>query len=129
MTYQEDLIAHLASYPLVTDRVGSRIFADLADGDTPTPYVVYSVISTDGTTLHDATRNLEFPRIQFSCYADTKPEAVKTATAIRRSCEGRTISGPSDLILVFDDQSGTREEATNLFVEQIDFLGATNTNN
>lgn len=128
MSYQADLVTHLGNDATITDIVSTRIFADVADGSAATPFIVYSVTGTGGETLHDGSREIEFPRVQISCFADTKVAAVNLCTAIRASIEGVILSGSSEVQFVFDDQHGTREPETNLFAEIIEFRGVCNTN-
>lgn len=128
MSYQSDIIRRLTNDTSITDLVGTRIYADLADGTDPAPFIVYSIPTTRGETPHDGIRDLEFPLVQFSCYAATKAEAVQIAGRIRRSVEGKTLGGFSNLSLIFDDQHGTRDAETNLFAEIIEFRGACNPN-
>lgn len=124
MSYQEDILGTLNADTAVTDLVGDRIVADVADGSVQSPYIVYSVVTTGGETAHDGTRDVEFPLVQFSCYANTKSVAIAIASKVRRAIEGKTLAGGANLSFIFDDQHGTRDAETNLFAEIIEFRGA-----
>ena len=128
MSYQSDIITAIANTAAVTALVGTRVYADVADGSAVAPFIVYSVVTTGGTTTHDGNRNIEFPLIQFSCYAAGKAAVIDLASKLRAGLEGVTLSGGSDVTLVFDDQHGTRDAETNLFSEIIEFRGACNRN-
>ena len=128
MSFQEDIFTALSYDSGVTSIVGDRIFADVADGTTAAPYLVYQVISTGGETTHNGTRDIEFPTVQFSAWANTKQQAVALASAVTDLLDGNTLPGSSRITFVWSDQSGTYESETNLFGETLDFRGACNRN-
>ena len=128
MSYQSDIIAALTTDSGVSGIIGDRVFADVADGSTVTPYLVYQVISTGGETTHDGNRNLDFPSVQFSAWADTKAAAIALASAVNAALDGQTIDGESNLSLTFSDQHGTHDSESNLYGEIIEFRGACNRN-
>ena len=127
MSYQSDLVTALLADATVSGIVGTKIFGDVADED-PAPYLVYSVPSSTGETRHDGLRGLEFPTIQISCWATSKPAAIALAAAVMAVCDGQTISGSANLSLVFSNQVGQYDPETKLYGEIIDFTGATNPN-
>jgi len=128
MSFQEDIFTALSYDSGVTSIVGDRIFADVADGTTAAPYLVYQVISTGGTTPQDGIRNLEFPTVQFSAWANTKAQAIAIASAVNELFDGKTQPGSSAIKLLFSDQSGVYESETNLFGETLEFRGVCNRN-
>lgn len=128
MSYQSDIYTRLTTDATLSGLVGSRVFADVGDSSTGTPYIVYQVISTDGETAHDGTRDIEFPLVQFSVWGASKTSVIQTASALNATLDGQTIPGDSDLTMVFTDQSGTYENASNLFGEILQFRGHCNRN-
>jgi hypothetical protein len=128
MSYQSDLTTALAAASTITAIVSTRIYADVADGSTAAPYLVWQVISTGGETTHDGVRNLEFPLIQFSCWATGKVGAIALASAVNAVLDGKTISGSAGLTFQFSNQFGTYESDTNLFGEILEYRAATNKN-
>lgn len=128
MSFQSDIIAHLEDDETITNQVGTRIYADAADGEATAPYLVYSVVTTGGETAHDGTRDVEFPLVQVSCYAATKAQAISIASSVRKRLEGGFIPGLANLTLIFDDQHGTKDAETNLFAEILELRGACNPN-
>ena len=128
MSFQADIYTALTSDATLTGLVGDRVFADVADVDTAAPYVVYQVISTAGTTTHDGVRNLEFPLVQFSVWANTKEESVAVGSAVANLLDGQTLAGDSNLSFTFSDRQGRHEPNTNLYGETLDFRGACNRN-
>lgn len=128
MSYQSDMTAALAAAAPITAIVGTRIFADVADGSTAAPYLVWQVISTAGETTHDGNRGIEFPLIQFSCWASGKAAAIALASAVTGALDGNTLAGASNISFQFSNQSGTYEPDTKLFGEILEFRASCNTN-
>lgn len=128
MSYQSDLTTALAAASTITAIVSTRLYADVADGSTAAPYLVWQVISTGGETTHDGVRNLEFPIIQFSCWATGKAGAIALASAVNTVLDGNTISGSSALTFQFSNQFGTYEADTKLFGEILEYRAICNTN-
>lgn len=128
MSYQSDLYAALVATTSITDLVGTRIFADVADSSAVAPYIVYQVVSTRGETTHSGSRDIEFPTIQFSCWAKTKAAAIAIASALNAAVDGATIEGDSNLSMIFSNQLGNYDPDTKLFGEVIEYSAATNTN-
>ena len=128
MSFQSDIYDALTGDATIAGIVGDRVWADVADGTEATPYLVYQVISTSGTTTHDGERDLEFPLVQFSAWANGKADAITLATAITDLLDGNTLQGDSALTFVFSDQQGRHDPDTNLFGETLDFRGVCNRN-
>jgi hypothetical protein len=128
MSFQSDIYAALVADETISQLVGDRVFADVADGSTITPYLVYQVITTRGETPHDGGRDIEFPLVQFSAWADGKAAAIQVASAVNELLDGNTLSGNAAITLTFQDQQGRHENETNLFGEIIDFQGVCNRN-
>ena len=128
MSFQADIYTALTDDTTIAGLVSDRVFADVADGSTATPYIVYQVISTGGETTHDGNRSLEFPLVQFSAWADSKSEAIALGSAINTLLDGNTLPGDSAITFVFSDQQGRHDPETNLFGETLDYRGACNRN-
>jgi hypothetical protein len=128
MSYQSDIITALAAASSITTLVSTRVYADVADGSAAAPYLVYQVISTNGETTHDGVRNLEFPTIQFSCWATSKAGAIALASAVNAVLNGKTLAGTSGISFQFSNQFGTYESDTKLFGEILEYRAAANKN-
>jgi hypothetical protein len=121
MSYQHDTASALAAATAITTITGTRIFADVADGGTTTPYLVYQFVSTDGETTHDGTRDVEFPLVQFSCWASTKAGAVTLGNTLAATLDGKTIAGTSAASFRFSNRFGEYEQDTKLYGEILEF--------
>ena len=128
MSWQSEIQSALLANAGIAALVGTRIYADIADGTTAAPYIVWQVIATRGETTHDGARGIEFPLIQVSCWAATKAQAIALASAVDDALNGNTISGAHGVTFTFSDQSGTYESDTKLFGEILEFNAATTTN-
>lgn len=128
MSYQSDIFTALSTAAGVTALADTRIFPDVADGSAVAPYVVYQTIATSGETTHDGLRNLEFPLVQFNCWATTKAGAIALASAVNAVLDGNTLAGSSGVTFQFSNQFGQYEPDTKLFGEIIEYRAATTTN-
>lgn len=128
MSYQSDLYSALVAESSITSLVSTRIYADVADSSASAPYIVYQVVATRGQTTHSGSREVEFPTIQFSCWADTKAAAIAIASALNAFLDGNTINGNSDLSMIFSNQLGNYDPETKLFGEILEYSAATKTN-
>lgn len=128
MSFESDIYGALTTSTEIAALVGDRIFADVADSGTAAPYLVYQIISVTGETLHDRTRDIEFPIVQVSAWAETAAESIAIAKAVRTTLEAIDIEGDSDLTLSFSDRNSERDQETNLFGQIIEYRGACNSN-
>lgn len=128
MSYQSDLTTALAAASTITAIVSTRIYADVADGSTEAPYLVWQVISTGGETTHDGVRNIEFPLIQFSCWATGRASAIALASAVNAVLDGNTLAGSSAISFQFSNQFGTYESDTKLFGEILEYRASCSIN-
>lgn len=128
MSYQSDIITALAAAGSITAIVGTRVYADVADGSATAPYITFQTISTSGETTHDGVRNLEFPLIQVNCWATSKTGAIALASAVNALLDGNTIAGSSGVTFQFSNQFGTYESDTKLFGEILEYRASTATN-
>ncbi len=124
MSYQSDIKTAFTAASTITALVGTRVYSDIAPGDAAAPFIVYQTVATGGTTTHDGERNLEFPLIQFSCWAKTKAAAIAMASAVNALLDGNTISGSSGITFRFSGQNSSYDTESRLFGEMIDFDGA-----
>ncbi len=128
MSYQSDIFDALTDESTISAIVGDRIFADVADGSTATPYLTFQVVSTSGETTHDGVREIEFPSIQFNCWATGREDAIALASAVNAFLDGSTLSGQSGISFQFSNQFGTYESDTKLFGEILEYRAACSTN-
>jgi hypothetical protein len=128
MSYQSDTYTALTGNATIAGIVATRIFPEVADGSAAAPYIVYQTITTSGETTHDGVRNIEFPLIQFSCWATSKGGAIALASAVNTVLDGNTISGSSNVSFQFSNQIGIYDPDTKLFGEILEYRAATNTN-
>lgn len=128
MSYQANILTALLADTAIAAIVGTKVFADVADGSAAPPFLVYQVISTGGETTHDGERNLEFPFIQFTCWAKGKSNAIALASAVNALLDGNTLAGDSGISFQFSNQSGTYESDAKLFGEILEYRAATNKN-
>jgi hypothetical protein len=128
MSYQSDIMTALAAASTITSIVGTRIFADVADGSAAAPYLTFQTITTGGETTHDGVREIEFPMIQFNCWAKGKADAIALASALNALMDGNTLAGTSGVTFQFSNQFGTYESDTKLFGEILEYRTSTKTN-
>ena len=128
MSYQSDIHNALSNAAAITAIVGSRIFADVADGSTTAPYLVFQFISTDSQNTHDGSRDVEFPLIQINCWATGKAAAITLANAVAAALDGKTIAGTSQCSFQFSNRFGTYESDTKLFGEILEYRASSITN-
>ncbi len=128
MSYQSDIYSAVTGDATMAGLIGTKFSWDIADGGTAPPYVVAQTITTRGETTHDGVRNIEFPRIQFSCWAKTKSEAINIVSKLNNLLDGNTIAGASAVTFQFSNQISQYESATELFGEIIEYQAKTITN-
>jgi len=124
MSYQSDIKTAFTAAATITALVGTRVYSDIAPGEAAAPFIVFQTIATSGTTTHDGDRNLDFPLIQFSCWASTKAAAVSIASAVNSLLDGNTIAGSSGITFRFSGQNSSYDPESRLFGEMVDFTGA-----
>lgn len=128
MSWQEDIVAAMLDDESLVDLIDDRVFADIAAGESITPFIVYQQVSEEGETMFDGTRDVIFPLVQFSCWAKTKLEAINLAIALRNAIEGFNLPGESLASLGFSNQESDRDQQTKLFCERIDYRVSCNRN-
>jgi len=128
MSWQADIVTAISEDEALSGIIEDRIFADVAPGSTPQPFIVYQQISEIGDTTFDGRRDVTFPLVQFSCWASTKAGAIELLAALRSAIEGKQLEGDSSVSLGFSNALSTRDQQTKLFGEQIDYRVSCNSN-
>lgn len=128
MSYQSDIYDALTGDATLAALVGDRVSWGITDGTKAAPYIVCTKISTYAETAHDGTRNIEFPLLQFSCYAKTLAQAIAVAAAVNAVLDGNTIAGTSNASFTFSNQFTEYDDETKLHGELIEFRASTNVN-
>lgn len=77
------IVALLKADTVVNELIQQRLYPVKAPDDVPTPYVVYTEITSDTEESHDDANGLDGTQIQFACYADTSRTAMLLRAAIR----------------------------------------------
>ena len=67
----EDFYTRLTTYPGLTALISDRIWPVEAEQGVKEPYCVYEQVSGGRRYSHGGYSNLQRPRMQVSCYADT----------------------------------------------------------
>jgi hypothetical protein len=128
MSYQEDIYNAIISDSAVAALVGARVYPDVAPGSAAAPFIVWNVISSDGTTTLDGQRSIMHPLLQFDCWATSRLAAVNLAAKLRAALEGFTLPGLSECWLSFSNESAQRDQETGLFAETLEFRASCKTN-
>ena len=121
MSWQSDIVTAILTDSALCAIIGENVFADVAAGNTPAPFIVYQQISDGSQTTFDGARNVAFPLVQFSCWSQTKSGATDLASKLKTAIEGRTLTGDSNVSLGFSNQVSSRDQQTKLFAEMIDY--------
>ena len=77
----------LSNASSVTDICGTRIYPELAEQETPTPFVVYEVISVDPDDTNDGPARLDEVSIDITAVADSYDTCADLASAIRSAID------------------------------------------
>lgn len=88
MNIEEALFAYLQTKPDVTSIVGNRVYPMLLPQGSEYPAIVYQRISGMRVRSHSGPSSLAYPRIQFSCWAQTYSDAKRLAERLRVSLDG-----------------------------------------
>lgn len=127
MSYQIDIdAAILANEPLASaifksEALGHGFFWDIADGSMTVPYIVAQTISDQGTGDLSGVRDMEFPLIQFSCWAATKQAAVALTRLLKTAIEGQNLPGDSNTSLGYAGTLSNFDPETGLYAELIEY--------
>jgi len=87
MGLTEDFYTRLSTYPGLTALVSDRIWPNEAEQGVKNPYCVYSQVSGGRRYSHSGYSNLQRPRMQVNCYADTYEMAKDIATLVTEAIE------------------------------------------
>jgi hypothetical protein len=121
MSWQSDMVTTILTDSAVCAIIGENVFADVAPGNTPAPFIVYQQISDNSGTTFDGVRSVAFPLVQFSCWATTKSGVIDLVSKLRTAIEGRNLTGDSNASLSFSNHISTRDQQTKLFGEMVDY--------
>jgi len=83
----EDFYTRLTTYPGLTALISDRIWPVEAEQGVKEPYCVYEQVSGGRRYSHDGYSNLQRPRMQISCYADTYEMAKGIAAKVTEALE------------------------------------------
>lgn len=90
---QEGLKSFLSANPQIFALVGTRVYASQLpeiSAAAPLPAIVYREIHGDGVFSMDGADQLQFSRMQFSCYGKNYADAKRMARMLRLVFEGFT---------------------------------------
>ena len=127
MSYEADIRNAMLADEGLTNLIGTKVFWDVAEGDTPPPYVVLQTVSNSGETAFDGSRDDEFPLIQFVAWAATKLQSIAIRSAIRTAIEGRDLSGTSNTSLGYSNDLSGYDPQTKLFSALIEYRASSTT--
>ncbi len=116
MSYHADIFDALSG----ETAAGPRVYADVADGSTTVPYLVFQTITTGGETNHDGKRGVEFPTVQVTAWAVGRIAAAALADQVNEILEGNTI-GDSQISFQFSDRRGNYDAETRLSGEILEY--------
>lgn len=128
MSYQSDIFAAIQASAALTALIGQRFSWDVADGSTPTPYLVAQTISGSGETDLSGERNLAFPLVQFTAWSISKAEAIQVIATLKAELEGINLPGGSNVSLGYAGENSTYDRDTQFYGELIDYRISANTN-
>lgn len=128
MSYQSEIYSAITGDATLSALIGTRFSWGIADGTKAAPYIVAQKISSFGETPHDASRNLEFPLVQFSCWAKTPASAIATVSALNALLDGKTITGSANASFTYSNQLSSYDDETKLHGEIIEYRVSTNIN-
>lgn len=122
--FKEDLFAHLNADNGIK-AIATGVFSQIAPESQPSPYIVFSKVTTQRGTTYCASDNMQRALYQFGSYAKTALQASQLAKALRGSLldfkgpMGSTHVGSILLdneIEVFDSEPGLFGVLTTLFI-------------
>ena len=87
-SYEAAIVTLIEADSTVGAIMGDRIYPNLLPDEPEFPAVVYQEISTDSQEAIDGPADFAFSRLQLSCWAETKAEAVALAQAICTLLQG-----------------------------------------
>ena len=83
MTVEADLITRLDAVSMVTDLVGSRVYASQAPQNVTRPFVVFHKLGADRRSAFVSDTGAVRYLFQFDCYAETYDVSISVANALR----------------------------------------------
>ncbi|MFZ5745276.1 MAG: DUF3168 domain-containing protein [Pseudomonadota bacterium] len=120
---EEALVAVLSADAGVTALAAARIFPAGGRQGAAYPYATFQRISTSGAGHLDGPSNLDWPRLQIDCWAETAPAAMALAEAVNSALDGQALNGAGlDFYATRQDLRGpSADEQTRKFRVSIDY--------
>lgn len=128
MSYQSDIYTAINAHAGTSALVSGRVFPDVADAGTIAPFLVYSTVASSGETDFSGKRDLTFPLMRFTAWAESKAQSIAIIAQLRGAIEGKNLPGSSESSLGFSNSFSIRDQQTKLFGEIIEYRVSANTN-
>jgi len=88
MSLETSLVTAISADPLLSGRIGSRIYPLVVPQDATLPAIAYQVITGSGILAHDGPTSLNNKRVQFACVGATYAAAADLADALAALLRG-----------------------------------------
>ncbi len=109
---EEDLETYLRANAGLANVVGQKVFPMIVPDDESYPALTYQVISRQNEHSLTGASGLEYPRIQFGCWARDYAVAKRVRNALVDCMDGfRGTMGSTDLVALKEDERDTIEPA------------------
>ena len=107
----------------VTDIVGVKVFPEVAEQETATPFIVYQLQSVAPEDTHDGPSKLDEVRFEFLCYADTYALAADLGDKVRGALDrvSGTYNGVNVESVQFNDVDIDTIDAPRRFAQVLTF--------
>ena len=107
----------------VTDIVGVKVFQEVAEQETATPFIVYQLQSVAPEDTHDGPSKLDEVRFEFLCYADTYALAADLGDKVRGALDrvSGTYNGVNVESVQFNDVDIDTIDAPRRFAQVLTF--------
>jgi hypothetical protein len=117
-----DLYSLITSDPTLSALIGTRLYANVAEPNSPADYIVFQRISRNVENAHSGYDDLGEARYQFTAYSKDQNtvESIRDALFSLLNCYDGVIDGQRVVILHTDDDDGFNPD-TELHNIRIDF--------
>ena len=107
----------------VTDIVGVKVFPEVAEQETATPFIVYQLQSVAPEDTHDGPSKLDEVRFEFLCYADSYALAADLGDKVRGALDrvSGTYNGVNVESVQFNDVDIDTIDAPRRFAQVLTF--------
>ena len=96
----------------LSNLAGGRIFPDLAEVDTPTPYITYQVVGGEPINFLSGERpDKQFVRMQVNVWSDRRAEAAEISMLVEdalRSATALQVEVVSGRTSTYDEETDSR---------------------